>query len=163
MPENHDLEYEVGSYPDEFSEERARAFEDWLQECQSNRIKFDPSYLDHLRSHNGGVPKKCYFKTAKGTKHVVVRFLSFLPDESTSPFAQYGVEGTWGLIEDRLGKYLIPFAELFAGDMLCFDFKNGSPPSVVVWFHERSREKKPYAEFVAADFNSFLPLLAEKS
>ncbi len=159
MLDNIDLGYDPAGYAGPFDEAEMRAFEAWLQRCENERIKFDPDYVEHLRIHHGGSPKSRYFKTATGTDHVVVRFLNFLPGSFKGPLAQYGVEGTWGLIDDRLGKNLIPFAELFAGDMLCFDYSGEGRPSVVVWFHERSRPGKPYTEKVAQDFPGLLAVL----
>lgn len=162
MTEEIDLEYDPASYAGEFNEEAVVDFEEWLKECQNEKFAFDPTYLQHLRKHHGGVPKKRYFTTSAGTPHVIVRFLNFLSDESEDPRSQYRVEETWSLIEDRLGKYLMPFAELFAGDMLCFDYSKGKHPSVVVWDHEKSKPRKPHVEPVATDFNTFLAGLKSK-
>jgi hypothetical protein len=74
----------------------------------------------------------------------------------------YSVAGTWGTIEDRLGKYLLPFAELFGGDKLCFDYASGDRPRIVVWFHEQWELGNPHTETVAADFDEFLGLLSEE-
>lgn len=63
-------------------------------------------------------------------------------------------------IEDRLNEYLLPFAVLFAGDMLCFDYREGSRPAVVVWLHEESAaDCTPVTKPVAANFDEFLSLL----
>jgi len=154
---NHDLEYHPNSFAGPFSKKEAKGFESWLQRCQAKEIKFDPDYLEHLPRFHGGAPGRRYFKTAKGTGHVITRFLNFLPDENDSTLAQYNVSGTWGLIEDRLGELHVPFAELFGGDMLCFDFR-AIPPQIVVWDHERSTEGNPYTESVAESFAAFLKL-----
>jgi hypothetical protein len=65
------------------------------------------------------------------------------------------------MILDRLNDYLVPFAELFAGNFLCFDYEGGGRPKVVVWRHEDSRDESPYTEFVAANFDEFLTKLRE--
>jgi hypothetical protein len=64
-------------------------------------------------------------------------------------------------MEDRLNDYLVPFAALGGGDMLCFDYENGGRPSVVVWLHEESRQDHPVTEYVAANFDEFLTKLYE--
>jgi hypothetical protein len=155
-----DLDYDPASYAGEFSEDEMRAFEQWLQKCRSPQIRFDPEYLQHMRSHHGGIPRMRYFQAQKGTSQVIIRFLNFLPEEANGPLVQYRVEGTWGLIEDRLGTFLIPFAELFGGDMLCFDYSTTGNPGVVFWDHERSREGRPYTEPVASNFTHFLSMLS---
>jgi hypothetical protein len=68
---------------------------------------------------------------------------------------------------DRINDYLIPFAVLFAGDMLCFDYENvdsetGGRPHVVVWFHEESEEDAPVTQLVADNFDEFLSVLHEE-
>ena len=127
------------------SNPKGMAFEQWLHDSEYDRINFDSSYVDHLRKFHGGVPGKRYFETALGTGHVLERFLNFLPSGSNHPLEQYSVACTWSMIDDRLGAYLMPFAELFAGDMLCFDFEKHGPPEVVVWFHELSEQGRPIA------------------
>jgi hypothetical protein len=156
-----DLEYDTNSFAGPFSETEMREFESWLQRCGAKEVKFDPTYLAHLRQFHGGVPGRRYFKTANGTGHVITRFLNFLPDEDDTVLAQYNVSGTWGLMEDRMGRFLIPFAELFGGDMLCFDYRS-SPPQVVVWDHERSSQGNPHTDFVTQSFTQFLGLPEKK-
>jgi len=68
----------------------------------------------------------------------------------------------WSDTSDRLGGYLMPFAELAFGDMACFDYRQPGRPAVVVWFHEESEpDEEPKTEFVAENFDEFLKLLAK--
>ena len=49
---------------------------------------------------------------------------------------------------------------LFAGDMLCLDFRNSEAvPEIVVWDHEQSKDLKPVVEKVANCFAEFLTKL----
>lgn len=157
-----DLGYNPRTYAGRFQEREARSLERWLRDCQSDRIRFDPAYLAHLRKHHGGVPAKRYFRTARGTAHVVERFLNFARDDD-APAAQYRVANTWGLLEERLGTHLVPFADLFAGDFLCFDYARAGRPRVVVWIHEVSGPGEPHTELVARDFDAFLGLLSDEA
>jgi hypothetical protein len=154
-----DLDYLPDSFAGPFDRREVATFEDWLQASGYDRIKFDPIYLDYLSRFHGGSPRKRYFKSVAGTEHVLERFLNFLPSGSGSPLEEYSVEATWSAVSDRMGSFLMPFVELFAGDLLCFDHQSGTPPSVVVWFHEQSRPGKPYTEQVASSFLELLGLL----
>ena len=133
-------------------------FQDWLHESDYDHIEFEPAYIECLTEFHGAVPRKPYFTTANGTEHAVTRFLNFLPRGSSNPMRQYSVAVNWSDLDDRLGPYLMPFAELFAGDFLCFDYQNRGRPSIVVWFHERSFDA-PSTEFVAIDFDAFFSCL----
>jgi hypothetical protein len=62
----------------------------------------------------------------------------------------------WSQIEGRLNDYLCPFAALFAGDFLCFEYGDSD---TVLWDHEKSEEDSPVVIEVAPDFISFLKLL----
>ena len=66
------------------------------------------------------------------------------------------------MYDDRMGPYLMPFAELFAGDLLCFDYENEGEPKVVLWFHELSRPGEPYVELVSNSFDEFLFKLTDE-
>lgn len=162
MTRDVDLLYDPTSFAGPLDEGRLRAFEKWLHEDGYPAIHFGQSYVEHLRTFHGGRPGKRYFWTENGTAHVVVRFLNFLPSSSTNPLAHCSVPCTWSMFDDRLEPHLMPFAELFAGDLLCFDYEKAGEPRVVVWFHELSRPGKPYVEVVANDFDDFLSKLTDE-
>src|SRR5262249_43683027 len=86
---------------------------------------------------------------------VLQRFLNFLPSGSGHKVEQYSVEAIWSMVSDRLGLFLMPFGELFAGDLLCFDHEKGNPPRVVVWFHEHPA----HTVAVATNFLEFMEML----
>jgi hypothetical protein len=83
-----DLDYVDDTCVGPLSETRLRAFENWLHESGYLRHRFDEAYIHHLKTHHGGVPRRRYFAGAKGTKHVVTRFLNFLPRDSRHPLGQ---------------------------------------------------------------------------
>lgn len=124
-------------------------------------ITFDPSYIEHLSKFHGGVPRKRCFQTSDGVEEVIDRFLNFVDHKADKANGWYNVAVTWTLIEDRLNDYLVPFAALGGGDMLCFDYEQGGRPSIVVWRHEESRQDHPVTDFVAANFDDFLTKLYE--
>jgi hypothetical protein len=155
-----DLDYVEGSFVGPFNRQAVTIFQDYLHECDWTSIVFDEHYLDYLAEHHGGTPRKKFFRTSKGTEHVLEEFEHFddaLPRES--PLRVYNVKRSWSDASDRLGPYLMPFADLFAGDMLCFDHSQPGRPKVVVWFHDQSDPGAPYTEFVADNFDEFLKLL----
>lgn len=64
---------------------------------------------------------------------------------------------------DKIGNDIIPFAQLFAGDLVCFDFrKDPDHPDISVWDHELSEEWAPHMEKVASSFEEFLGMLRGK-
>jgi hypothetical protein len=159
---DNDLEFDSTTLAGIFNENELISFQKWLHESEYHNINFDISYINHLNRFHGGSPRKRYFYTANGTKHVIERFLNFLPANSEHPLEQYSVPCIWSMIDDRLGMNLMPFAILFAGDMLCFDFSDIGKPKVVVWFHELSYENHPYTEFVSSSFDEFLQCLSDE-
>jgi len=55
---------------------------------------------------------------------------------------------------------LIPVGFLFAGDLLCLDFrKDETKPEMCVWYHEESKDFAPSTEKVANSFTDFLSIL----
>jgi hypothetical protein len=162
--EDPDLSYDPKTFVGQFDESALRKFEAWLNRNGyfKGRFKFDPSYVAHLKSHHGGVPRKRCFNTVDGVDKVVDRFLHFADLENDNPLADYAVEQMWSFASDRFGGFLMPFAILFAGDMLCFDYSRPGRPRIVVWFHEQSPpDEAPYTEFVAENFDEFLGKLHE--
>jgi hypothetical protein len=121
-------------------------------------IKFPEIFIKCMNISNGGVPIKQYFELGNDEK-VIERFLSFVPNYKESEIGCYDIEVVWSQIEGRLNDYLCPFAELFAGDYLCFDCEGRDEPRVVLWDHELSDEESPVLIEVASDFKSFMSLL----
>jgi hypothetical protein len=122
-----DLDYEPDSFVGPLDRREVRAFEKWLRASGYDRIRFDRTYLDYLARYHDGSPRKRYFRTETGTTHVVVRFLNFLPSGSGHRLEPYNVDVSWSAVSDRMGQHLMPFAELFAGDLLCFDHERYPP------------------------------------
>jgi len=156
------LGYNLASTVGPLNLERVRAVEKDFQD-RDMPIVFDPSYIKHLSDFHGGVPTKRCFKSSKGIEDVIDRFLNFMDYKKNKEdqLGWYNVGVSWSLIVGRLNDYLIPFAALGGGDMLCFDHEKGGRPSVVVWRHEESREDHPVTEYVAANFDEFLTKLYE--
>lgn len=159
MDQQVELHYNPETFAGPFNDDVLARFEDWLHASGQNAIHFGKSYVEHLRKFHGGVPGKRYFRIPAGGAHVLTRFLNFLPARSGHPLQSYSVQCMWSAIDDRLGDRLMPFAELFNGDMLCFDFKGLGEPEVVVWDHELSHHDSPRTEFVAKTFEEFLQML----
>ena len=157
-----DLGYDSSSLLGPLDMQRVRKLEKYFQSSEMPVI-FDPSYLQHLSKFHGGTPKKRCFRTAEGDEQVIDRFLNFVDHEADKENGWYNVGVTWSLIEDRLNDYLVPFAALGGGDMLCFNYEQGGNPIIVVWLHEESSEDQPVTDYVAANFDEFLTKLYEPS
>jgi hypothetical protein len=156
MSEEFDLEFEPGTEAGEFTDEYVKETEEMIE------LEFEPDFLAFLKKHNGGVPLKPYFKLDENVK-VVEGFLSLVPDYANDDeFGGYDIGVIWSQIEDRLNEYLVPFAAVFAGDFLCFDYEDeGDKPKVVLWNHDLSEEDEPHLTHVADNFRQFLSMLTD--
>jgi SMI1-KNR4 cell-wall len=125
-------------------------------------LEFTEEFLEFLDRHNGGVPLTPNFRMGKNVK-VIERFLCLVKDYKTRPLGELDIGVVWSQLEDRLGEFLQPFAAVFPGDFLCFDFSSSDNPSVVLWVHDRSDEDAPYTVKVAKNFRAFLGLLFDAS
>lgn len=156
-----DLIYDPNSFAGTLNENVIRSFEEWLHASGQTAIRFPEVYVTHLKQFHGGAPRKRYFPTPDGQGHVLTRFLNFLPSGSKHPLREYAVQVVWSAVDDRLGSYLMPFAECFNGDLVCFDFGTGGEPEIVLWDHERSNERAPHKQLLAKSFAAFLQTLSE--
>ena len=129
------------------------------------RLKLPIEYKEFLKKFNGGIPKeKTFFYHNHG--YGIVRFLGIVKDYKSSELGWYDINVVDSHVGERLsdnmgyGIDVLPIAELFAGDLLCLDFRgNTENPIVSIWFHEESGEFDPCLEKVADDFESFLEML----
>jgi len=136
--------------------------EDYIEDTEDMlNLEFTPEFITFLKNHNGGVPKKRYFRLGKNVK-VVEQFLCIFSNyKEDEKFGQFDIGVVWSQIEDRLNEFLIPFAALFPGDFLCFDYENGEAPTVVLWIHDQSGEGEPATKPVADSFEQFLAMLTD--
>ena len=120
---------------------------------------FPADFLEFLGRHNGGVPRQRYFDL-DGNVKVIERFLCLVERApGNEEHRQYHIGAVWSQISDRLNEDLVPFAALFPGDFLCFDFSAGETPAVVWWNHDLSLEDEPHTEPVAPSFADLLGTL----
>ena len=91
MDENVDLGYDPRTVISAFDESEIHKFEEWLHASGQPAIRFERSYIDHVRRFHGGIPRKCHFQTSTGTAHSIDRFLTFLPQASGDELDQYSV------------------------------------------------------------------------
>ena len=160
MTKDIDLDYIPDSFAGPTDVASISTFCEWLHRIGNTKVYFDESYVQHMTQFNGGIPGKSCFKTNNGRERMITRFLNFA--ERDHPLIEYSVESTWSMLSgSRLGQHLMPFAELFAGDMLCFEYKAQSQrPRVVIWLHEESSDESgPVTELVAECFDAFLGML----
>jgi hypothetical protein len=121
-------------------------------------IEFSDEFLDFLDRHNGGVPATPHFRLGRNVK-VVERFLCLVRNYRTHPLGELDIGVVWSSIEDRLDEFLMPFAAVFGGDFLCFDFTEFDDAPVVLWVHDRMSEGKPHTVPVAKNFRAFVGML----
>ncbi len=127
------------------------------------RLTLPETYREFLMKYNGAVPKDGSF-FCNGRTYCVTRFLCVLDLVSDSPFGQYDISVVESQIgerltanEDLIGVELLPIAELFGGDYVCLDYRDGrAEPAVCVWSHEESGEFEPVTYEVAGRFEGFI-------
>ena len=130
------------------------------------RIKFPDSYINFIKKYNVGVPINNEF-LCNNHFYAIDRFLGFVSDYRTSPLGVYDIAVVLTQVDTRLtdnpklvGDEMIPIVELFAGDLVCLDYrKSKEEPSVCVWDHEESDEFDPVTYHVADTFPEFIAML----
>ena len=127
-------------------------------------VKLPEKFCQLLKAFNGGVPEKRNFPCGKRTR-MIERFLCIM-DNTDDDYACYDIDVVLTQVEERIvsnpelvGYEIIPFAVLFAGDLLCLDYREAETPSVCVWFHEESEEWNPVTEKVAESCSEFMDIL----
>ena len=129
-------------------------------------IKFPDSYIDFIQKYNVGIPINNEF-LCNNHFYAIDRFLGFLNDYATSPLGEYDIAVVLTQVDtyltdnpDLVGDEMIPIVELFAGDLVCLDYRqNKEEPSVCVWDHEESDEFAPVTYHVADTFPEFIAML----
>lgn len=133
-----------------------------LERYCGNRLPED--FRAFLAHGNGGRPVRQHLPVA-GADRVIERFLPLMDDPGMDPLhGQYDISVVETQIGERLaddpdrpGCRLIPFAVLFGGDFLCFDYRRDpAHPCVVIWDHERSEEFSPCTREVARSFSDLI-------
>lgn len=132
-----------------------------------NGVPLPSSFAKILLETNGGVPAENTFTMSDGRVRLIERFLALIRHHSAAGDAGwYDIDVVISQLLDRLTddedstvSWLVPFAALFAGDFLCFDYRTTPTPKVVVWDHEASEELAPVVTKVANSFDEFIPML----
>ncbi|HEY0407499.1 MAG TPA: SMI1/KNR4 family protein [Pyrinomonadaceae bacterium] len=131
------------------------------------RVRLPPDYVATLKAGNGAIPLTNLFEQG-GRERLIEEMLCMLETPRADPI--HGVQDISVVMtqveeflvddEDLVGMNVIPFAQLFGGDLLCLDCRtNPETPAVVVWDHERSRQFEPHLEKVADSFAEFDAML----
>jgi hypothetical protein len=151
------MKSKVGSKIDAPSAQRISKIED------SYNIKLPESYLEFLKSNNGGIPEVSSFEVNQYPL-VIERFLPISEDPKMCDIGDYDAVVVMSQIEERLtdnpdcvGSEIFPIAALFSGDFVCLDYRTDkNEPSVCVWDHEGSDFLSPKTYAIADNFSEFL-------
>lgn len=129
------------------------------------RVNLPEEFRQMLKKYNGGIPEKREFKCGNQTR-MIVRFLCIKEKYTDEEYACYDINAVLTQLEERIvsnpdlvGYEIIPIAELFAGDLLCLDYRKSATPDVCVWFHEESGEWEPSTYKIAETFSEFMSML----
>lgn len=132
------------------------------------RVKLPDKYKTFVKEYGGGVPEECRF-ACSDHEYVIERFLCILSEYREHKLGVYDIGVVITQVEDRLsdnpdliGVEMVPIATLFAGDLVCLDFRNKKDePSVCVWSHEESEVDNPVTYKVSDSFEKFCEMLIE--
>jgi len=155
------MDFQPGTALTPATDERIQWFE------AAYRVKLPAAYVAVLKDGNGAVPVRRSFAQGK-RERMIERMLCLLPKPSED-----NVNGWYDLSvvlsqaearlvddQDLVGTNVVPFAALFAGDLLCLDYRrNPEAPSIAVWDHEQSDEFQPVLDTVAPTFAAFEAML----
>ncbi|MBJ8029510.1 SMI1/KNR4 family protein [Bacillus cereus group sp. N21] len=130
------------------------------------RVELPLDYKYFIKMNNGGLPEKNSF-ICNSHSYAVIRFLCILKAPEHLESGMFDIDVTWSRLDERLtddgdllGVALLPIAVLFAGDVLCLDFRESrNSPIVCVWDHENSAELEPVVYYVTNTFQQFLDML----
>ncbi|EEM02900.1 MULTISPECIES: SMI1/KNR4 family protein [Bacillus] len=130
------------------------------------RVELPLDYKNFIKLHNGGLPEKNSF-ICNNHSYAVIRFLCILEAPEHIESGMFDIDVIWSRFDERLtddgdllGVALLPIAVLFAGNVLCFDFRESrNSPTVCVWDHENSVELEPVVYYVTNTFQQFLDML----
>ncbi|MCL1853169.1 MAG: SMI1/KNR4 family protein [Peptococcaceae bacterium] len=131
-----------------------------------SRVKYPNSFIDFLKTYNGGVPVSKKLK-AHNNEYVVERFLCLVDSPNDSPLGAYDIAVVLTQLGERLqspeleyGDELIPIASLFAGNFVCMDYRESKTnPKICIWDHEESEDFAPATYFIANSFEEFIDML----
>lgn len=141
--------------------------DDLIKEYESFwRLDLPLSYLTFIKEYNGVEVEDAVF-LCNNREYVIERFLCMIDDIESHPKGHYDIDVVLSQIgerltdnDDLLGAEVLPIANVFAGDMVCLDFRrNKQNPSVCVWSHEESDVLEPVFYKITNDFSAFMAML----
>lgn len=145
------------------SDKRIQEFEEDFE------IQFPKDYVRFIKLYNGAVPVKGSFD-CNNHSYFIERFFCLLDDElyeTRYDLNWFEIEVVINEFDARLseskdicGLDVIPICLLFAGNMVCMDFrKDPQHPSICVWDNYKSAELSPVTYKAADSFTEFLNML----
>jgi len=118
-------------------------------------VKFPTDYIDIVMKNDGGYPMPDRFNL-NDNEEVFNNLLSFDEEDSNN------ILDTYYDVKDRLFEEIIPFAEDPFGNLICFDYRQSSQPTVVFWEHETaSKDKNAAIKKISDTFTELLDSLYE--
>jgi hypothetical protein len=118
-------------------------------------VKFPKDYVEIIMKNDGGYPKPNRFNL-NGNEEVFNNLLSFDEEDSSNMIATYND------VKDRLVEKVIPFAEDPFGNLICFDYRTNSQPTIVFWEHEKAfNDKESAMSYLCDSFTELLLILHE--
>lgn len=145
-------------------------------------IKFPEEYLECVRKYPGGWPSPSFFTTAKATTYQDTTgggdfeyLLSFDPNFKANILNEYYMMNHHSENANKLPDKVVPFANANGNhDSLCFDYRQGFPPKIVLFdlekhweyldddeFRDEEIMEEDYLIYVCDSFNELLDMLTK--
>ena len=116
-------------------------------------IKFPKDFIECVLENDGGYPSHNVF-FLNGREESINNLLSIENNKYK------GMVNTAQSVLDRLNENIVPFGEDAGGNLICFDYRYGTSPSIVFWDHEKAFMEADDAVIkIAETFTQFLDCL----
>lgn len=110
-------------------------------------IKFPDTYKYLIEKNNGGSPTKNLFDVSNGREGVFESLINWDPARKANIYF-------W--MDDLDENKIIPFGKDPFGNLICFDFRVSSIPSIIFWDHETGQY-----HLINNDWDTFISSLKE--
>jgi hypothetical protein len=144
-------------------------------------ITFPIDYVECIRKYPEGSPSPDEFKTKKATTYAGTKngefgyFFGFNPESKNFILNHYFILNSRSGNSNKLPDKIVPFATADGNDdSLCFDYRDGYPPTIVLfdlvkhWEYldriesgEQTEDEEDYLIFVSDSFSGLLEMLTE--
>lgn len=120
-------------------------------------ITFPDDYRECAKCNSGGSPPFTSMDERESQIPGIESLLSFNPKDDLYILSKYYLLNYHSYTVHTLPDGIVPFT-LSYNDYLCFDYRNGFPPKIVLWDHYAEKDEEGIS-FVSNSFSELLEIL----